>query len=1760
MKKWLLLALVFLTGLSTFSQTTVTIGTGTSTSYMYGPIYRSSSSSSYDYSSYCYLLTADELYNAGVCNGAVISQLAWDKVSTFTSNGNATFTIYLKNSSLTTLTTGTQWQNVLAGATMVYQNTAQTIPAAGWLNFPLGTSFTYTGGALEVIVDWDCSMISGSPSTGSYTWHYTSALTFNGTIGRASSSAITPTTTLNTSSYGGTNRPNIQITYTGGVCGPGNPASFTATTVSSSQIDVAFTPNTNTDPVAIVWNLTGVFTDPLGAPPAPGQPFAGGTLLYYGLASPQNHTGLTPATTYYYKGFSYDGATYSAGSTADATTLCVAVPMPWSEGFNASTIPTCWSTFIVADPGTDPVISFETTGTSPVCTPPEGTHMVKFNSYNCSSGASIRLISGPFSSVGATNVTVAFKWHQDPGYSSYLNEGMTVQWSTDAGNTWNSGNFYQRYDPVIGWRDMVETLPPAAANQPDVLLGFLFYSQYGNNCYMDFVDVYEQQTGDLSGYVTELSTGNPLAGAVVDCGGYLSAPSAPDGSYTITNIVTGTYDVYCSLAGYNTGVANGVVISSGMNTQNFALTQPTMTVTPPAITMDVYPGFGATSTITVTNNGNGPLNFSGYIQFLTDQASLTFTEVPAAGPSSPDIESAPGATIMENGTDNKAMWDVAFSFDANEGAQPGLETDGQYIYTSTWSSSFTTPFWFHKYDFFGNVVSEFDIAGATAIRDMAYDGTYFYGGAATNLIYIMDFTTQTLVGTIPTATGVTVRHIAYDPLANGGAGGFWVGDFGTLYLVSMSGTTLTTVAAPGMTGMYGSAYDGVTPGGPYLWLFDPATTGATPYVKQFDIATLALTGVQHDATDLPGFNAGIAGGLCSWYNASSGQFLLIGSMQQTPNLVFGYVLQDGWVDFTPKTGTVAGSKASMDLTVTFNSLSYPVGTTKTAIAHFNSDPNVGTGQVALTMNVIAPTNTVDWCNLQWPPSANINAGQTTTIYARIWEDGVTNFPGPGSGVNAWIGVSTTDTDPATWTNWIPAIYNQDYGNDDEWMADIGAGLMPGTYYYASRFNLGGGPDAYGGYNAGGGGFWDGINNVSGILTIGNPSAMVWTGTIDSDWHNPGNWDIYAVPGPGTDVTIPSGLTNYPTLGTPGTCNNILIESNTAGTATLLDAGLLTVNGTSTVQRYYAGGGGDVPEMIYYKFENPGGADVPNDASSPVGNNPAPVLGMTMGGTGQFGSALIGTGASSSTSYVNVGWSVNLPSTGWTISMWLDIPSSTTLYYLFGDPGASSFRCFAGGVAGAGNLIIRGGGLTDTYINGVAPGPSVAHFVYTGSSMDVYLNGAYQGSVAQPSVTIAGTGFKVGGYSTSTGLNGSMDEFRMYSRALTPTEIADSWNVLLPQASTAWHLISSPISNALSGLYTGMYLQTYHEATMQWIDIIPTTINLLPLKGYALWVGELAVDYVGPFNTGNIGYLLKADNPYGWNLLGNPYPSSIDWDMVTIPGYMNGAIYYLDAVSGNYVSYNGGMGGGSQYVPPMQGFFVSSTAQGPFYVDNSVRSHVNGSSYYKEELVNMAVIQASGNGFTDKTYIRFDESSSYGFDGQFDAYKLSGLEFNSQLPQIFTLAGHELSINVQPFAETIAAGFRSGVSGNFTIGLSELRDISVVILEDLVTGTLTDLTQGSYSFDYTTSDDPNRFLLHFAPLAIPENADQNVSIYAFGKDVYVSVPDNMSGDIQVFNMMGQAAISTTVSSALNKITVAEAGTYVVRLISGKEVITETVIIR
>ena len=121
-------------------------------------------------------------------------------------------------------------------------------------------------------------------------------------------------------------------------------------------------------------------------------------------------------------------------------------------------------------------------------------------------------------------------------------------------------------------------------------------------------------------------------------------------------------------------------------------------------------------------------------------------------------ETNPNAGPINYDPPIEAIWDLLLEFDAaalnGAAGNAGAEWDGTSFYSTRWASNLI-----HEYSADGTtLIREFSVAGVTGLRDLAYDGTYMYGGAAGNTIYQMDFSTSTLVGSIPSP--VAVRFIA----------------------------------------------------------------------------------------------------------------------------------------------------------------------------------------------------------------------------------------------------------------------------------------------------------------------------------------------------------------------------------------------------------------------------------------------------------------------------------------------------------------------------------------------------------------------------------------------------------------------------------------------------------------------------------------------------------------------------------------------------------------------------------------------------------------------------------------------------------------------------------------------------------------------------------------------------------------------------------------------------------------------------------------
>jgi hypothetical protein len=208
----------------------------------------------------------------------------------------------------------------------------------------------------------------------------------------------------------------------------------------------------------------------------------------------------------------------------------------------------------------------------------------------------------------------------------------------------------------------------------------------------------------------------------------------------------------------------------------------------------------------------------------------------------------------------------------------GAETDGEFVYVTQWHDDSLV-----KYDMSGNIIERFVIGGAGRIRDLAWDGQYFYGSPNANWFFILDLGNKELIATVQTT--FKIRGMAYDPVEDV----FWANEDWSpvFYKMDREGNILDTFTPAGASlgTISGLACDNYSPGGPFLWAFSQDSTGAM--LVQYDIASKSQTNCLIDVSNLVSGPA-YAGGLFI-SDLQGGTLPSIGGVIQS-NLVFALKL------------------------------------------------------------------------------------------------------------------------------------------------------------------------------------------------------------------------------------------------------------------------------------------------------------------------------------------------------------------------------------------------------------------------------------------------------------------------------------------------------------------------------------------------------------------------------------------------------------------------------------------------------------------------------------------------------------------------------------------------------------------------------------------------------------------------------------------------------------------------------------------------------
>jgi hypothetical protein len=290
---------------------------------------------------------------------------------------------------------------------------------------------------------------------------------------------------------------------------------------------------------------------------------------------------------------------------------------------------------------------------------------------------------------------------------------------------------------------------------------------------------------------------------------------------------------------------------------------------------------------------------------------------------------------------------------------------------------------------------------------------------------------------------------------------------------------------------------------------------------------------------------------------------------------------------------------------------------------------------------------------------------------------------------------------------------------------------------------------------------------------------------------------------------------------------------------------------------------------------------------------------------------------------------------------------------------------------------------------------------------------------------------------------------------------------------------------------------------------PETTNsetFTPGLGYALYTrGNILPstlwDLRGVINAGNISpvtlpvsYTSSGSvSDDGWNLVGNPFPSTIDWNASGgwTKNNLEGSIYISDNGSSTalqYATWNGttGTNGGSRYIATGQGFWVKANGSGTpvLTADENVKTPGTQTTFFREgspdNILRIALVQ--GN-VRDETVIHFREDATPDFDAHADARKLANGTFNlsSIMPD-----GTKLAINsLAPLTcrTTIGIVVENVSPGTYHLSFSELNSFpegtTVQLHDKSLDQSIAVENESNYSFTVTThtsSYGPDRFVI------------------------------------------------------------------------------------
>ena len=492
-----------------------------------------------------------------------------------------------------------------------------------------------------------------------------------------------------------------------------------------------------------------------------------------------------------------------------------------------------------------------------------------------------------------------------------------------------------------------------------------------------------------------------------------------------------------------------------------------------------------------------------------------------------------------------------------------------------------------------------------------------------------------------------------------------------------------------------------------------------------------------------------------------------------------------------------------------------------------------------------------------------------------------------------------------------------------------------------------------------------------------------------------------------------------------------------------------------------------------------------------------------------------------------------------------------------------------------------------------------------ASVDAIITGAYTTSTATPAFSAKNITVKNGGVLEITSGN---------TISAVNVTVEDGGNLIQKDGSTLTYsgafkalkngtselnkyaFWSSPVvGQTLSNIYTGATptsITEYDTATDSYINTSSTSAFA---KGYSIEtpVTNAALVFTGTPNNGTQTFTL-ATSGNGFNLIGNPYPSSLNlgafytansarisstfyfWDnKSTSIMFQNG----VSTTNYGYATFNAANGANPTWVPAPngnggtaivptggvanigQGFIIkalNTSVDTSLTFNNEMRGATNGTFFNKNNSSTEGKFWLKLNSEYNTNNV-FAVDYTNGASDSFDSYDSKAIGMGSDA--FYTLADAQkliiqgkTSFDVD---DVVPVGVKHFQNGNFTIALLQKEGLfnngQAIYLHDKVTGTYTDLQNGAYTFTANAGENNNRFEIVYKlnVLGTAEVQKDTFEVYRDGQDFVVRNNKNIE-KIEIFDASGRKIQTINENSKLIRVQLTSKGIYILKALSeGKD---------